>query len=93
MTLSLPAMKQNADADEVLASIVWIASKRNSDGTALTEIIYELHDEPDLLRQMQLPESAVYAGAVRGDAVLVSEAARSIRKATSHESRGAGDAR
>ena len=75
-------MRVEFDSDEILASIVWIDSKRGEDGTAIAEIIYERHDEPDLLRELRLPADELYAGAVRGDAVLVRQTVPSIRKAS-----------
>jgi hypothetical protein len=71
-----------SDSDEILASIVWIGSKREEDGTTIAEIIYERHDEPDLLREIRLPAEDLYPGAVRGDSVFVRQAAQSIRKAS-----------
>jgi hypothetical protein len=71
-----------APGGEVLASIVWISSKRDAQGRITKGIVYEPHDEPDLLRELELPEEQLYPGATRGDAVLVQPSAPSIRKTT-----------
>jgi hypothetical protein len=63
------------------ASIVWIRSKRTAEGQIVKEVIYERHDEPDLLRELEVPEGALYSGAVRGDTVIVEPSLPAITKA------------
>lgn len=53
------------------ASIVWIDEKPGPGGRPIKEVIYELHDDPDLLRQLDVPADALYSGAKRGDKILV----------------------
>lgn len=63
------------------AAIRWIENKQAADGTAVCELIYELDEEPDSLRQMEVPQAALYAGIRRGDAVLVDPGAKQVRAA------------
>jgi hypothetical protein len=53
------------------ASIVWIDEKPSAVGGPTKEVIYELRDDPDMLRQINLPAQALYASAKRGDKILV----------------------
>lgn len=62
-----------------VASIVWIETK-GAVGQKTVEVIYELRDEPDVLRQFELREDDVYSGARRGDAILVRLSAPAIRE-------------
>jgi hypothetical protein len=66
------------------ACVVWIDEKFGADGP-MKEVIYELQDDPDLLRQVTVPASALYAEAKRGDKILVQPGDRLIMK-DAHES-------
>lgn len=53
------------------ASIVWIDEKPGANSGTIKEVIYELQDDPDMLRQVNLPAQALYVSAKRGDKILV----------------------
>lgn len=62
-------------------SIVWIDRKAGEDGHELVELIYELGDDPDLLRQMNIDSERLYPGAKRGDSILVQPQTSLVRPA------------
>ncbi len=75
-------MDQITHADGwVEGSIVWIDRKTGEDGGELVELIYELGNDPDLLRQMNIASEQLYPGAKRGDSILVQPLTSSIRPA------------
>lgn len=53
------------------ARIVWVDRRPRPDGGVVCEVIYEVDAEPDLLRQIEVPEKSLYDGATRGDAIEV----------------------
>ncbi len=52
--------------------IVWLTRKQTEPGTVTWEVVFELDDEPDLFRQTVVSDDTLYAGAKRGDEILVS---------------------
>ncbi len=79
--------EQRSDGDWMAASIIWIESKPDSTGAMAKEVIYEVHADPDIFRQIIIADDLLYSGAKRGDSVLVDarhlgdEAAQAKRKA------------
>jgi hypothetical protein len=65
----------------VEASIVWIDRKVDEDGQEQVELIYEIGNDPDLLRQMNIAPEQLYPDAKRGDAILVQPLTSSVRPA------------
>ncbi len=62
---------QRSDGAWLEASIIWIEPKPDSTGAAATEVIYEVHADPDIFRQLVVTDEFLFAGAKRGDSVLV----------------------
>jgi hypothetical protein len=73
-------MPDDADmSDWKKAEIRWIEEKTSADGSLVCELIYELDEEPDSLRQVSIPKAAVAAEIRRGAAVMIDPAAGKVR--------------
>jgi hypothetical protein len=65
--------------DWVDASILWI-EQRQTEAGRFCEIVYEVGSEPDMLRQIEVAEADIYAGARRGDPVAINLSLKQIRR-------------
>ena len=62
------------------ASLQWIENKRNADGVGTCELIYELDEEPDSFRQIEVLKDDLYPEIRRGDSILVNLSDKKIRR-------------
>lgn len=75
------------EGDWLEASIIWIEPKPDSTGALAKEVIYEVHADPDIFRQVVVTDEYLFSGAKRGDSVLVD--ARILQGETAHTKRKA----
>jgi hypothetical protein len=60
------------------ASILWVEQRDTKSGR-VCEVVYEVGSEPDMLRQIEVAEADLYAGARRGDTVAINLFLKQIR--------------
>lgn len=51
--------------------IVWISEKIEKNRTKSYEVVYELDDDPDLLKEVLVDEAAIYENARKGDRIRI----------------------
>lgn len=53
------------------AKIIWITLRAQQDGSTASEVIYELEEDEENLKQVLVGETAIYLGAKRGDKIRI----------------------
>ena len=51
--------------------IIWITPRPGPEGSTSWEVIYELEDDPENLKQILLPQAGLYPDAKKGDRMRI----------------------